>query len=129
VAALAGEGTPSGTNKYTTKSYVDSGLGVDIAIGDIPYDANGSYFPDIGLTKDVSAEIPAGFNLVAVVATGYKANQMTGARQDEPPLTLEPKVYGTDIEIRVWDASGDEYGGANWSSMSAHIDYTLFIKK
>jgi hypothetical protein len=54
---------------------------------------------------------------------------MTGARQDEPPIILEPKVSGTVFQTRVWDASGDEYGGANWASMRAHIDFTLFFIK
>ncbi|MGD8566212.1 MAG: hypothetical protein PVF96_07695 [Candidatus Bathyarchaeota archaeon] len=100
-----------------------------IVIGYIPYDGNGAYDSLNGLSQDVSGLIPSGFTLVAAVATGYKAHQMTGARQDEPPLILEPKVSGMTFQTRVWDASGDEYGGANWASMVAHIDYTLFVIK
>jgi len=81
------------------------------------------------LVKDVSSEIPTGFTLVAVVATGYKVDEMSGSRIGEPPLTLEPKVNGTNIEIRVWDAAGTEYGGSGWSGMKTHIEYTLFLKK
>jgi hypothetical protein len=97
--------------------------------GNIPYDGNGGYDITNGLSQDVSGLIPSGFTLVAAVATGYKAHQMTGVRQAEPPLILEPKVSGTSFQTRVWDASGDEYGGANWSGMRAHIDFTLFITK
>ena len=100
-----------------------------VVTGSIPYDGNGAYDAINGLSQDVSSLIPAGFTLVAAVATGYKAHQMTGARQNEPPLILEPKVSGSTFQTRVWDASGDEYGGANWSNMKAHIDYTLFITK
>ena len=100
-----------------------------VVTGSIPYDGNGAYDPSNGLSQDVFGLIPTGFNLVAASATGYKAHQMTGARQDEPPLILEPKVIGTVFQTRVWDASGDEYGGSNWSSMTAHIDYTLFVTK
>jgi hypothetical protein len=101
----------------------------DIVTGSILYDSNPSYMAGIGLAKDVSSEITPGFTLVDVTAKGRKAHQMTGAFQDEPPLILYPKVNGTNIEILVWDAVGDEYGGANWSSMKAHIEYTLFMKK
>jgi len=100
-----------------------------VVTGIIPYDGNGAYDPVNGLSQDVSSLIPTEFTLIAAIATGYKANQMTGVRQNEPPLILEPKVSGTTFQTRVWDASGDEYGGANWSSMRAHIDYTLFITK
>ena len=100
-----------------------------VVTGSIPYDGNGAYDVINGLSQDVFGLIPTGFNLVAASATGYKAHQMTGARQDEPPLILEPKVIGTVFQTRVWDASGDEYGGSNWSSMTAHIDYTLFVTK
>jgi hypothetical protein len=100
-----------------------------VVTGSIPYDGNGPYSTIDGLSRDVSSAIPSGFTLVSVFATGYKANEMTGARIDEPPLTLEPKVSGTNIQIRVWDASGEEYGGAGWSGRTAHIDYTLFITK
>ena len=100
-----------------------------VVTGEIPYDANGAYDASNGLTKDVSGSIPSGYTLISVYATGYKAHQMTGARQNEPPLILEPKVSGSNIQTRVWDASGDEYGGASWSSMTAHIDYTLLITK
>ena len=95
----------------------------------IPYDGNGAYDSINGLSQDVSILIPAEFTLVAAVATGYKAHQMTGARQSEPPLILEPKASGATFQTRVWDASGDEYGGANWANMKAHIDYTLYITK
>jgi hypothetical protein len=82
------------------------------------------------LTKDVSTAIPTGFTLVAVTATGYKADEMSGSRITEPPLTLEPKVNGTNIEIRVWDSAGEEYGaGAGWSGRKVHIDYTLITTK
>jgi hypothetical protein len=100
-----------------------------VVIGSIPYDGNGAYDATNGLSQDVSGLIPDGFTLTAAVATGYKAHQMTGARQAEPPLILEPKVSGSNFQTRVWDASGDEYGGANWSSMSAHIDFTLFLTR
>ena len=98
-----------------------------VVIGSIPYDENGAYDTIIGLSQDVSGLIPTEFTLVAAVATGYKAHAITGARQDEPPLTLEPKVSGMVFQTRVWDASGNEYGGSNWSTMTAHIDYTLFM--
>ncbi len=101
--------------------------GTLVVAGSIPYDANGVYDIVIGLSQDVSGLIPPGFTLVAAVATGYKAHQVTGIRQEEPPLILEPKVSGTVFQTRVWDASGNEYGGSNWSTMTAHIDYTLFL--
>lgn len=100
-----------------------------VVTGSIPYDGNGAYDLIIGLSKDVSGLVPTEFTLVAAVATGYKAHQITGARQDEPPLILEPKVSGLVFQTRAWDASGDEYGGANWASMRAHIDYTLFFTR
>lgn len=100
-----------------------------VVTGSSPYDGNGAYDPIIGRSTNVSSVAPAEFTLVAAAATGYKAHQMTGARQDEPRLILEPKVSGTVFQTRGWDASGDEYGGANWASMRAHIDYTLFFTK
>jgi hypothetical protein len=129
--ALAGK-ADTGHNHdsaYAAAGHEHAYAQADIINGSIPYDGNGTYSAGTGLTKNVSGEIPAGFTLTALYGTGYKAHQMTGARQNEPPLILEPKVSGTSIEIRVWDASGDEYGGANWSSMRAHIDYTLLVKK
>jgi hypothetical protein len=102
---------------------------IDIATGNIPYDDNGPYYGGVGLVKDVSSKIPSGFTLIEVTAKGRKANQMTGEIQDEPPLILYPTVNGTNIEILVWDANNDEYGGAGWSNMKASITYTLFMKK
>jgi hypothetical protein len=101
----------------------------DIVTGVIPYDNNPPYNTILGLIKDVSSEIPSGFTLVDVTAKGRKVDKMTGEIVDEPPLILYPKVNGTNIEIRVWAADGEEYGdGADWSGRTAHIEYTLFMK-
>jgi hypothetical protein len=102
----------------------------DIVTGSIPFDGNPSYIGDVGLVKDVTSEITSGFTLVDVTAKGRKADEMSGEIQDEPPLILYPKVNGTNIELLVWDAAGNEYGtGAPWSGRKAHIEYTLFMKK
>jgi len=100
-----------------------------VVTGSIHFDGNGAYDAITGLSQDVSGLVPVGFNLVAAVATGYKVDEMSGSRINEPPLILEPKVSGTTFQTRVWDSSGNEYGGPNWSGMKAHIDYTLFITK
>jgi len=101
----------------------------DIATGIIPYDNNPPYQENIGFTVDVSSKIPSGFTLIEVTAKGRKAHQMTGEIQDEAPLILYPTVNGTSIEILIWDADKDEYGGAGWPNMKASIEYTLFMEK
>lgn len=125
-AALAGVGTPSGTNKYTTKSYVDSHKQADIASGSKAYNDATAYTSGTGFVIDVSGSIATGFTLTAVIATGHKTD-LGGTAIDEPALNLLPKVNGTNIEIRVWDAGGAEYD--DWSGQRAHLDYTLFMKK
>ena len=103
--------------------------GTEIVTGIIPWDNNPSYTVGTGFIIDVSDDIPSGFTLVDVFAKGRKTHQMTGDIQDEPPLNLYPKVNGTNIAIQVWDADKSEYGGSGWSSRSAHINYTLFMKR
>ena len=125
-AALVGEGTPSGTNKYTTKSYVDGHKQVDIASGSKAYNDATAYTSGTGFVIDVSGSITTGFTLTAVIATGHKTD-LGGTAIDEPALNLLPKVNGPNIEIRVWDAGGTEYD--EWSNQRAHLDYVLFMKK
>ena len=102
---------------------------IDITTGQILFNENPEYITNVGFIVDVSSKIPTGFALIDVNAKGRKVHQITGEIQNESPLNLYPIVNGTNIEIQVWDASGDEFGGANWATMSTHIKYTLFMKK
>jgi hypothetical protein len=97
-----------------------------VVTGSKPYNAAITYTLGTGFIIDVSDSVPSGFALVSAFATGRKTD-LGGTTLDEPPLNLLPRVSGTSIEIRVWDAEGFEYD--NWSGQRAHVDYTLFCTK
>ena len=96
--------------------------------GTIDHGANPAYTAS-GFEIDLSGQVGQNHRLLEVVARGHKVHQMTGAQQNEPPLILDASLAGMKLLIRAWDASGDEYGGANWANMVAQIEYTVFTSR
>lgn len=123
-AALAGEGTPSATNKYTTKSYVDGRPHTNVVSGTKPH-TDTSYTAGTGYS--VAITVDTGYTLTDALATGYQTNlggNPTGL------LTVETNVNGSNLELRVYDSGGNEPDGGGWPpSTRVRIDYLAIVTK
>ena len=110
-------------------TWTEAGAGVVYA-GTIDYDANPDYVSSVGFEFTAPDEGGGSLAPIVVVAHGYKAHKVSGDRQPEPPLTIEPTIVNeTAIRVRIWDATGNEYGGSGWANMAAQINYTVFFDR
>jgi hypothetical protein len=91
----------------------------------VDFNANPQYATSSGFKIDLPTGAP-NYQGVDVITHGYKVDEMTGAREDGPPLVLEPTLDERTLYLRVWDAAGEEYGtGAGWSGKTAQITFTV----
>jgi hypothetical protein len=125
VAALAGEGTPSGTNKYTTKSYVDWHDRHTKVVSGTKAHSETTYTVGVGYT--VSISVDTGYTLTSGLATGCQTN-LAGAPTGV--VWVETTVNGNDLQFRVFDSTGNEPGGGGWpADTRVRIDYLAIVAK